>query len=165
MRPSLPYRQLLYLLLALGVIVPVLLTAYGVRHITDPIKKLIRASEQMTAGQFKHQIEVKTGDEIETLADQFNVMSARLEDPYSTLEKKVAGRTHALAIMNAILSVASRSLDTHEILEEALKIIVKQMDFEAAAAFTFILIRWRRCLLRTGVSSVRSPWLWLAPAP
>ena len=44
MQPSLPYRQLLLVLLALGVIVPVLVTAYGVRHITGPIQKLIRAS-------------------------------------------------------------------------------------------------------------------------
>ncbi len=80
MQPSLPYRQLLLILLASGVIVPLLVTAYGVRHITNPIQKLIHASEQLTAGQFKHRIEVKTGDEIETLADQFNLMSAELDE-------------------------------------------------------------------------------------
>ena len=53
MQPLLPYRQLLLVLLALGVIVPVLVTAYGVRHITNPIQKLIHASEQVTAGQFQ----------------------------------------------------------------------------------------------------------------
>jgi methyl-accepting chemotaxis protein len=81
------YRQLLYALLLLGVIVPVVMTAYGVRHITEPIQKLIRASEQVTAGEFKHQIDVNTGDEIETLANQFNLMSAILDDYYSSLEK------------------------------------------------------------------------------
>ena len=135
MQPTLPYRQLLYVLLALGVVVPVLVTAYGVRHITDPIQKLIHASEQVTAGQFKHRIEVKTGDEIETLADQFNLMSAELDESYSSLEKKVADRTRELAIMNSILSVASRSLDIQEILEDALNIIVEQMGFETGAAF------------------------------
>lgn len=138
MQPSLPYRRLLYLMLALGVFVPVLVTAYGVRHITDPIKKLIRASEQVTAGQFTHQTEVKTGDEIETLADQFNLMSAKLDDSYSLLEKKVADRTRHLAVMNAILSVASRSLDIHEILEQALNITIQQMDFKAGAAFSLV---------------------------
>jgi len=34
----------------------------------------------VTAGQFKNRIEVKTGDEIETLTDQFNLMSAKLDD-------------------------------------------------------------------------------------
>jgi nitrate/nitrite-specific signal transduction histidine kinase len=137
MRPTLPYRQLLLILLALGVIVPVLVTAYGVRHITNPIWKLIRASEQVTAGQFKQRIEVKTGDEIEALADQFNLMSAELDDSYSSLEKKVADRTRELAIMNAIISVASHSLDIEEILEDALKQTVEQMGFDAGVAFKF----------------------------
>ncbi len=135
MQPSLPYRQLLYALLALGVIVPVLVTAYGVRHITIPIQKLIHASEQVTAGQFDQRIEVKTGDEIETLADQFNLMSAELDESYSSLEKKVADRTRELAIMNSIISVASQSLDIQVILEDALHTTVEQMGFQAGAAF------------------------------
>lgn len=135
MQPSLPYQRLLLVLLALGVIVPVLVTAYGVRHITNPIQKLIHASEQVTAGQFKHRIEVKTGDEIEILADQFNSMSTELNESYSSLEKKVADRTRELAIMNSILSVASRSLDIQEILEDALNIIIQQMGFKTGAAF------------------------------
>ena len=40
--------------------------------------------------QFKHRIEVKTGDEIEALANQFNLMSAELDDSYASLENKVA---------------------------------------------------------------------------
>jgi len=135
MRPSLPYRQLLLVLLALGVIVPVAVTAYGVRHITNPIQKLIRASEQVTAGQFKHRIEVKTGDEIEALADQFNLMSAELDDSYSSLEKKVADRTRELATLNSILSVASHSLEIGEILDDALEQTVEQMGFDAGVAF------------------------------
>jgi nitrate/nitrite-specific signal transduction histidine kinase len=137
MQPTLAYRQLLFILLALGVIVPALVTAYGVRHITQPIQKLIQASAQVTAGQFKHQIEVKTGDEIETLADQFNLMSAELDESYSSLEKKVADRTRALAILNAIISVASQSLNIQEILEDALDKTVEQMGFDAGAAFRF----------------------------
>jgi nitrate/nitrite-specific signal transduction histidine kinase len=135
MQPTLPYRQLLLVLLALGVIVPVLVTAYGVRHITGPIQKLIQAAEQVTAGQFKHQIEVKTGDQIEILADQFNLMSAKLDDSYSSLENKVADRTRELAILNSIISVASHSLNIQEILEEALKKTVEQMGFDSGAAF------------------------------
>jgi nitrate/nitrite-specific signal transduction histidine kinase len=137
MQPTLTYRRLLFVLLALGIIIPVLVTAYGVRHITDPIQKLIRAAEQVTAGQFKQRIEVKTGDEIETLADQFNLMSAELDDSYSSLEKKVADRTRELAIMNSIISVASQSLDIQEILEDVLNKTVEQMGFEVGAAFKF----------------------------
>lgn len=135
MQPSLPYRRLLYVLLALGVILPVLVTAYGVRHIIEPIQKLIRATAQVTAGQFKQRIEVNTGDEIETLADQFNLMSAKLDDSYSSLEKKVADRTRELAILNSILSVANCSLNIHEILGDALNVTAEQMGFDAGVAF------------------------------
>ncbi len=137
MQPSLPYRQLLLVLLAIGVVVPVLVTVYGVRHITEPIQKLIRASEQVSAGQLKQRIEVKTGDEIETLAGQFNLMSAKLDKSYSSLEKKVADRTRELAIFNSIITVANQSLNVQEILEYALNETVEQMGFDAGAAFRF----------------------------
>ena len=135
MQPSLPYRRFLLILLALGVILPVLVTLYGVRHITDPIQKLIQASQQVTAGKFKQRIEVKTGDEIETLAYQFNLMSAELDNSYSSLEKKVADRTRELAVLNSIISVAVRSLNIQEILDDALMDTVEQMGFDAGAAF------------------------------
>jgi nitrate/nitrite-specific signal transduction histidine kinase len=135
MRPSLPYRQLLLLLLALGVIVPVIVTTIGVRHITNPIQKLIQAAAKVTAGHFKHRIVVNTADEIETLADQFNLMSDKLADSYASLEKKVADRTRELAIMNAIISVTSHSLDIHQILKEALNKTVEQLHFDAGVAY------------------------------
>ncbi len=137
MQPTLPYQRLLLVLLALGVIVPVLVTAYGVRHITDPINNLIHAAGQVTAGQFKQRIEVKTGDEIETLANQFNLMSSELDESYSSLEKKVADRTRELGIMNSILSVVSQSLDIQEILSDALNKTVEQMGYDAGSAFKF----------------------------
>jgi nitrate/nitrite-specific signal transduction histidine kinase len=135
MRPTLAFRQLLLALLSLGVIVPVLVTAYGVRHITNPIQKLIHASEQVTAGEFKHRIEVKTGDEIETLADQFNLMSAELDDSYSLLEKKVAERTHELAALNAIAARVSSSLDLNEIMADALERIMELTGMEHGIAY------------------------------
>lgn len=135
MQPTLTYRQLLLFLLGLGVIVPVLVTTYGVRHITDPIQKLIQAAEQMTAGQFMQRIEVKTGDEIETLADQFNLMSAELDDSYSLLEKKVAERTHELATLNAIATRISSSLNLNEIMADALERIMELTGMEYGIAY------------------------------
>jgi nitrate/nitrite-specific signal transduction histidine kinase len=135
MQPSLPYRQLLYVFLVLGVVVPVLVTAYGVRHITDPIQKLIHASEQVTAGQFDQHIEVKTGDEIETLADQFNLMSEKLDESYYSLEKKVAERTHELATLNAIAAHVSSSLNLDEIMADALERIMELTGMEHGIAY------------------------------
>jgi nitrate/nitrite-specific signal transduction histidine kinase len=135
MQPTLAYRQLLYVLLALGVVVPALVTAYGVRHITEPIEKLIKASEQVTAGEFSNRIEVRTGDEIETLAEQFNLMSAELDDSYSLLEKKVAERTQELATLNAIAARVSSSLDLNEIMADALERIMDLTGMEHGIAY------------------------------
>ncbi|MGE5225123.1 MAG: GAF domain-containing protein, partial [Omnitrophica WOR_2 bacterium] len=135
MQPSLPYRRLLLVLLALGVVVPVLVTTYGVRHITEPIQKLIHASKQVTAGEFKQRIEVNTGDEIETLADQFNLMSEELDESYSSLEKKVAERTHELATLNAIAARVSSSLDLNEIMADALERIMELTGMEHGIAY------------------------------
>ena len=135
MRPSLPYQQLLVVLLALGMIVPLLVTAYGVRHITEPIQKFIRATEQMTAGQFKQRIEVKTGDEIEVLADQFNLMSAELDESYASLENKVTERTHELATLNAIAARVSSSLNLSEIMADALERLMELTGMEHGIAY------------------------------
>jgi nitrate/nitrite-specific signal transduction histidine kinase len=135
MRPTLPYRYLLYGLLALGVIVPMLVTAYGVRHITNPIQELIHASEQVTAGQFEQRIEVNTGDEIETLADQFNLMSEELDESYSSLEKKVADRTNELATINAIAARVSSSLNLSEIMADALERLMELTGMEHGIAY------------------------------
>ena len=40
---------------------------------------------------------VKTGDELEALADQFNDMAGRLQESYTGLENKVETRTQELA--------------------------------------------------------------------
>jgi nitrate/nitrite-specific signal transduction histidine kinase len=135
MQPSLPYQQLLLVLLALGVIVPSLVTAYGVRHITNPIRKLIQASQEVTAGKFRQRIEVNTGDEIETLAEQFNLMSAELDESYASLEKRVTERTHELATLNAIAARMSSSLNLNEIMADALKRIMELTGMEYGIAY------------------------------
>ena len=135
MQPSLLYRQFLLVLLALGMVAPLLVTAYGVRHITDPVQNLIHAAGQVTAGQFDHRIEVKTGDEIETLAEQFNLMSAELDNSYSWLEKKVTERTHELATLNAIAASVSSSLNLNEIMADALERIMELTGMEHGIAY------------------------------
>jgi nitrate/nitrite-specific signal transduction histidine kinase len=135
MRPTLPYRQLLLVLLALGVAAPTLMTAYGVRHITGPIQKLIQASKQVTAGQFGHHIEVGTGDEIETLADEFNLMSAALADSYASLEDKASKRTEETATLNAIAARVSSSLNLSEIMADALERIMELTGMEHGIAY------------------------------
>ena len=48
------------------------------RRMTHPIHLLEKGTERIGAGQFDHRIEIKTGDELERLADSFNAMAVEL---------------------------------------------------------------------------------------
>jgi signal transduction histidine kinase len=55
-----------------------------------------------------HRLDLKTGDEIEILADEFNEMATHLREAYTGLERKVAERTQELTIANEKLGEASQ---------------------------------------------------------
>ncbi|MCL4535541.1 MAG: histidine kinase [Bacteroidetes bacterium] len=133
--PSQGYSRLLLLLLALGVVVPAVVVTFGVRLITRPIAELIAAFQAVASGNFGQTITVTTGDELEKLAEQFNVMSAELQESYANLERRVADRTKELATLNAIAAVVSSSLDLNEVLNDALDKTMEIMAMEVGGAF------------------------------
>jgi signal transduction histidine kinase len=67
------------------------------RRMVVPIQALRAGAERMGGGDFTQRISIKTGDELEGLADQFNDMGARLQESYTDLEKKVELRTTELS--------------------------------------------------------------------
>jgi class 3 adenylate cyclase len=48
------------------------------RRMMGPIRLLEEGTERIGAGQFDHRIQIKTGDELQRLADSFNAMAAEL---------------------------------------------------------------------------------------
>lgn len=129
------YGQFLYLLLGLGVVIPTLVVLFGVKRITDPVAQLMAAAQEITAGKYGQQISVHTGDELEELGEQFNLMSVQLQESYAQLEQRVAARTKELATLNAIAEVASRSLNLDEILNDALHKILEVLEMQSGAAY------------------------------
>jgi signal transduction histidine kinase len=67
------------------------------RRMVVPIQALREGAERIGGGDFNQRISIKTGDELEGLADQFNDMGARLQESYTDLEKKVESRTAELS--------------------------------------------------------------------
>src|SRR5207253_6738291 len=67
------------------------------RRMVVPIQILRGGAARIGAGDLTQRISVKTGDELETLADQFNDMTGKLEESYAGLEQKVEQRTHELS--------------------------------------------------------------------
>jgi signal transduction histidine kinase len=67
------------------------------RRMVVPIERLRTGAARLGQGELGERIAIKTGDELETLADQFNDMAGKLQESYADLEKKVALRTHELS--------------------------------------------------------------------
>lgn len=114
------WSLLLLLLLTLGVVLPAVVVTLGVRRLILPVEQLITAAQEVAAGKFGQKISARTGDEIEELAEQFNRMSAQLQESYNMLEQRVADRTRELAILNAIGATVNESLDLYDTLNRAL---------------------------------------------
>jgi signal transduction histidine kinase len=130
------YQRWLFLLLAVGVVAPTLIATAGVRRITRPIAESIRAAKEIAAGDFGQRLSTSTGDELEEMAIQFNLMAAHLEESYASLEQKVADRTKELATLNAIAAEVSQSLNLEEILSNALDEVLEAMDIDKGQAFS-----------------------------
>src|ERR1700720_3849451 len=88
--------QRLAIVLAAASIFAVLAGIFLARRMVGPIQALRAGAERIGGGDFAQRISIKTGDELEGLADQFNDMGARLQESYADLEQKVEQRTAEL---------------------------------------------------------------------
>ncbi len=115
-------------LLLAGLAVSALVAGALARSMVRPIRTLDEGARRIGAGELDQRIEVRTGDELEGLAEQFNRMSAQLRESYAGLEQKVQARTaelrEALDYQTAtaeILQVISSSVsDTQPVFEKIL---------------------------------------------
>src|SRR5258707_2424905 len=88
--------QRLAIVLAAASIFAVLAGNFLARRMVGPIRALSAGAERIGGGDFAQRISIRTGDELEGLANQFNDMGARLQESYADLENKVETRTAEL---------------------------------------------------------------------
>ncbi len=84
------------LLVALGIGLAAMASVVLARRLAQPIQALQVSAAKIGAGELDHQIAIKTGDELEALADEFNEMTGRLRESHATLEQRVEDRTREL---------------------------------------------------------------------
>ena len=96
------------LLLLMGLALSLAGSLFLARKMVTPIQALQAGAARIGAGALDHRIQVRTGDELEATAAEFNHMAAQLQESYAGLEQKVEARTQELAEALAQLEVASR---------------------------------------------------------
>ncbi len=82
------------------------------RRMVVPIRTLQGGAARLGAGELGHRIELRTGDEVETLADEFNHMAAQLQESHSGLERRVEERTRELSETTEDLARSVEELTT-----------------------------------------------------
>jgi signal transduction histidine kinase len=83
-------------LVVLGVGLSVLASLVLARRMVTPIRALQQGAARLGAGELDQRIDIRTGDELQGLANQFNRMAAQLQESYAGLEQKVEARTREL---------------------------------------------------------------------
>lgn len=110
------------------------------RRMTGPIRELHRGAVQIGRGEMTQRLTIRTGDELEDLADQFNQMAAALQRSYSDLERKVSVRTEELErsvaqlkALDEVSSTISSTLDSQRVLTTIVGKAVELSDADSGA--------------------------------
>jgi signal transduction histidine kinase len=114
------------------------------RKMIIPIQQLREGAAQIGAGNLEQRISVKTGDELEKLADQFNDMAGRLEESYADLENKVEQRTAQLnqsvgelKALGEVSQAVNSTLDLEQVLTTITQRAVQLSRTDAGAIYVF----------------------------
>ncbi|MFH1854182.1 MAG: ATP-binding protein [Candidatus Omnitrophota bacterium] len=104
-------NTLIFIIVGVVAFIAIFVIFYTLNSITNPIQKLYEGAEVIGTGNLDYRLDIKTGDEIQDLAEGFNRMAGELKELYTNLENKVKERTAQLAEANNALGLKNKELD------------------------------------------------------
>ena len=132
------------LLLLAGLLLALIAGFFLVRRMVVPIQALRLGAARIGSGDLAQRISIKTGDELEGLADQFNDMAGRLQESYADLEKKVEIRTQELAqsvrelrALGEVSQAVNSTLDLETVLNTIVTTATQIAGTEAGAIYVY----------------------------
>ena len=130
-------------LIVAGLLFSALAALWLARNMVRPISVLQEGAQRIGAGDLEQKIEIRTGDELEALAGQFNRMTEQLRESYAGLERKVEERTAELqetlnqqtATSEILKVISSSTTDTQPVFDAIVQSGLKLFP-DAAVAVT-----------------------------
>ncbi len=133
------------LLLLAGLVFSAVAASALARSMVRPIRTLDEGARRIGAGELDQKIDIRTGDELEGLADQFNHMSGQLRESYAGLERKVAERTtevtealeYQTAISEVLRVISESQTDVTPVFEAIMNSARRLFSSPIAAVFRY----------------------------
>jgi adenylate cyclase len=132
------------LLLLAGLAIAMLSSLALARRMVTPIRALQAGAAEMASGHLSRRIELKTGDELEVLAEEFNHMADQLQRSHESLESRVQSRTRELdeavrelKALGHVGRTVSSTLDLQQVLTTIVGQAVELAGADGGALYAF----------------------------
>lgn len=122
---------------ALGISILVMTTLYFLvyRVVVLPVRHLTHITEIIGQGDYSARCQLETHNELQTLGNSFNQMTANLQASHETLRERIEQRTLELASISEIAQIVSGSKGLQSIMDEALARIAQVTGIAGGAVW------------------------------
>ncbi|MFB0537071.1 MAG: GAF domain-containing protein [Anaerolineae bacterium] len=137
-RTQLMVRQAALLLAALVVLTTAIALGWRqfvFRGLSLSISELRQGVARISSGDLDYKLAVRTGDEIEELADEFNKMADELAEVIGSLEQRVTERTRGLQAAAEVSHATTSVLDPNELLRQVVDLVRERFDLYYVGLF------------------------------
>lgn len=153
MNPVHSYELIFACILIVFLMISFGLSLLATRHFTTSIATLTKGAETITKGNYNYRVNVETRDEIEKLAEQFNLMAQSLYDHEneiqqykSHLEEMVSSRTNELfAEKSKLQAILDNVPSAFLLLDKDLKIQTASAAFNGITGYNIEDVKGETC--------------------